>query len=162
MVVLNARYDVLRANRGATLLLSRFIRDPAALQLVPNAMHLLFHPELMRPYVDEWPVLARNVLSQLQREALSRPSDGSIGELVRELCSYPGVPEDWRQPALELPPIAALEFGLTRDAQRARFLTTLTTFNTPLDVALEDLKLESYFPVDDATEALCRALAANG
>jgi hypothetical protein len=30
-------------------------------------------------------------------------------------------------------------------------------FNAPLDAGLEDLRLESYFPVDEDTEALCRA-----
>ena len=70
----------------------------------------------------------------------------------------PRVPEDWRQPALGLPPSPTLELGLRRDGLRARFLTTMTMFNTPLDVALEDLRLESYFPVDEVTEGLCREL----
>jgi hypothetical protein len=34
-------------------------------------------------------------------------------------------------------------------------------FNSVLDVGIEDLKLESYFPADDATEALCRKAAAS-
>jgi hypothetical protein len=91
---------------------------------------------------------------------LSRPTDSSIPELVRELFSYPAVPESWRQPAFELAPPPALEFGLSRDGQRVRFLTTLTAFNSALDVGLEDLRLENYFPADDTTEAVCRAIAA--
>jgi transcriptional regulator with XRE-family HTH domain len=159
MVVLNARYDLLRANRGATQLLSRFVRDAAALTQPPNALHMIFHPELMRPFLDDWPGIARGTLAQLQRDALSRPGDEAIRNLVQELCAYPGVPDDWRQPALDLPQTPAFEFGLTRDGVRARFLTTLTVFNAPLDVALEDLRLESYFPADAATEALCKQVA---
>jgi transcriptional regulator with XRE-family HTH domain len=159
MIVLNARYDLLRANHSATRIFARFVDDPAALQATSNALHLLFHPRLIRPYLEDWHELARNVLTQLQREALSRPSDDSIPELVRELCAYPGVPADWREPALDLPLSPTLEVGMTRGDLRVRFLTTITVFNAPLDVALEDLRLESYFPVDDATEALCRSLA---
>jgi transcriptional regulator with XRE-family HTH domain len=158
MVVLNARYDLLRANHSASLLFARFVADPAALQAAPNALRLIFDPRLARPYLDDWPELARSVLIQLQREALSRPADDDIPELVRELCAYPGVPEDWRQPAFDLPANPTIEFGMTRDDLRVRFLTTVTVFNAPLDVGLEDLRLESYFPVDDATEALCREL----
>jgi transcriptional regulator with XRE-family HTH domain len=157
MAVLNARYDVLRTNGGAVQLVTRFVRDPGALREPLNALHLVFHPELMRPYLEDWPTLARTLLAQLQRESLGRPTDDGIRELVGELCAYPGVPGDWRQPALDLPAAAALEFGLLRDGIRARFLTTLTVFNAPLDAGLEDLRLESYFPVDEATEALCRA-----
>jgi transcriptional regulator with XRE-family HTH domain len=75
MVVLNARYDVLRTNDGAAQLVMRFVRDPSALGQPINALHLVFHPELMRPYLEDWPSLARTLLAQLQREALSRPSD---------------------------------------------------------------------------------------
>ena len=159
MVVLNGRYDLLRANRGAGALLQHFVRDPGAIGTRPNALHMLFHPELLRPYVDDWAELARALLTQLQRDALSHPGDDAIPELVRELCAHPGVPEDWRQPAFDLPPTAALEIGLSRDGLHARFLTTLTVFNAPLDVGLEDLRLESYFPADEATAALCRRFA---
>jgi len=160
MVVLNARYDLLRANRSASQLMARFVRDPAALREPINVLHLIFHPDLMRPYLEDWPELARSLLTRLQREAIGRLSDDAILELVRELCTYPGVPEDWRQPALDLPLTPAVEFGMQRDGMRVRFLTTVTVFNAPLDVALEDIQLESYFPVDDATEALCRELCS--
>ena len=159
MIVLNGRYDLLRANRGAMKLFLRFVRDPEKLGAQPNALHLIFHPDLLRPYLEDWPALARNLLTHLQRDTLTRPASDGIPELVRELCAYPGVPEDWRQPAFDLPLPPALELGLTRDGLHARFLTTLTVFNAPLDVALEDLRLESYFPADEATAALCRRLA---
>jgi hypothetical protein len=125
-----------------------------------NLFHALFNPRLFRPYVEGWPQLAQLLLVQLQRDALSRPIDSTIPELVRELFGYPDVPDSWRQPAFELAPAPALEFGLSRDGQRVRFLTTLTAFNSALDAGLEDLRLESYFPADDATEAICRAAAA--
>jgi hypothetical protein len=41
-------------------------------------------------------------------------------------------------------------------------LTTLIVFNAPRSVALEDLRIESSFSVDDATERICRQMAAAG
>ncbi len=32
-----------------------------------------------------------------------------------------------------------------------RFFTTLTTLGTPLDITLDELRIESYYPADDAT-----------
>lgn len=159
LIVFNSAYDVLRANQAATRVLGRFVQEPGELAQRPNLLHAIFHPKLLRPYLEDWPRLARTLLNQLQREALNRPTDASTPRLVQELCNYPGVPEDWREPALDLPPTPTLEFGLARDDQRARFLTTVTQFNTALDVTLEELRFESFFPADEQTEAFCRRLA---
>jgi hypothetical protein len=39
-----------------------------------------------------------------------------------------------------------------------RFFSTITTFGTPWDVTVDDLHIESCFPVDQMTENLCRGL----
>jgi hypothetical protein len=41
------------------------------------------------------------------------------------------------------------------------FLTTLTVFNAPQSVRLEELHIESYFPLDETTERVCMELARN-
>ena len=54
----------------------------------------------------------------------------------------------------------ALALGLrAEDGAEVRFFTTLTTLGTPLDVTAEELRIESYFPLADATDAFLRALA---
>jgi hypothetical protein len=40
------------------------------------------------------------------------------------------------------------------DGRLLRLLTTLTTFGTPQDVSLQELRIEMSFPADDATERL--------
>jgi len=40
-----------------------------------------------------------------------------------------------------------------------RFFSTLTTFGTPHDVTLDELRIESMFPADEATAQVCRRLA---
>ena len=37
------------------------------------------------------------------------------------------------------------------------FFTTLTTFGTPLDVTLDELAVELFFPADDVTDRAVRA-----
>jgi hypothetical protein len=39
------------------------------------------------------------------------------------------------------------------------FLTTVTVFNAPQNVTLDELRIESYFPLDDATARACERLA---
>jgi hypothetical protein len=40
------------------------------------------------------------------------------------------------------------------------FFSMITTFATPRDVALQQLKIECFFPADGATEQVARTLAS--
>ena len=66
----------------------------------------------------------------------------------------------WRQPDFSQPNEPALTLRLRRDDVSLAFLTTLTNFNAPGNVTLEELTIESYFPLDRATELACAALAS--
>lgn len=159
MLVMDRGFDILRMNSAAGRLMLRFLRDPAALGERPNALRTVFDPRLMRPFVEDWAVVARGLLSRLQREALGRPQDDGLRTLIAELLRYPGVPADWQQPDLGHDPLPMLTLCLARDDLRLTFLTTLTVFNAPRDVTLQEFTMESYFPVDAATEATCKQLA---
>ena len=39
-----------------------------------------------------------------------------------------------------------------------RFFTTITTLGTPLDVTLQELRIETYVPMDPGTESALREL----
>lgn len=160
LVVMNRTYDVLRSNNGARRLLARLAAEPAALGEAPlNAFRLLFDPRLCRPFIVDWERTARLLVSRLHREALELPTHEGLAALCRSLFEYPGVPASWRQPDVSSPSEPTLTLRLRRDGLELAFLTTLTVFNAPQSVALEDLRLESYFPLDDATERAWRELA---
>ena len=162
MLVMNPRYDVLKSNAAALKVFLRFTQDVYALPTPLNALHLLFHPQGLRAHVEDWETLARSLMVHLQRETLERPSDERVSELLRELANYPGVPYAWHLPELDQPSTATLDFTLARGGERMRFITTTTVFNAALDVTLSDLRLESYFPGDDATAQLCTRIAEEG
>jgi MmyB-like transcription regulator ligand binding domain len=68
------------------------------------------------------------------------------------------VPREWRQPdfSADVPP--TLRLRLARDDLRVGFLVTVTTFSTPQQVTLDELRIESCFPLDDATRQACARL----
>ncbi len=151
MTVLDRHYSVLRTNGGGTRLLARFIADPSALGARPNAFAVLFDPRLARPFVVDWERVAHAFVSRLHRETLAKPADAGLAALLRSLFEYPDVPEAWRQPDFSTPSDPTLTLRLKRDDLELAFLTTLTVFNAPQNVTLEELCLESYFPLDEAT-----------
>jgi hypothetical protein len=40
-----------------------------------------------------------------------------------------------------------------------RFFTTIATLGTPQDITLQELRVECFYPADEATEELARRLA---
>jgi len=159
MIVLDRHYQVLRTNEGAARVFARFIADPGAMPERPNVFALLFDPRLMRPFVVGWEQVARGLTARLHREALAHPGDAGLAALVRSLFGYPDVPEAWCQPDFSIPSDPTLTLRFRRDQLELSFLTTLTVFNAPQNVTLEELSIESYFPLDDATAEHCTELA---
>lgn len=158
MVILDRRYELLRANQGATRLLTRFVADPSALPERPNLMLALFDKRLARPFVKDWERTARALVTRLHREALTRPEDRRLADLLREVFRFPDVPASFRQPDFGAPSEPMLPLRLVRDNLELAFLTTLTVFDAPQNVTLEEIRIESYFPLDDATAAACERL----
>jgi transcriptional regulator with XRE-family HTH domain len=152
LVVVNRCYDVLAANRGATMLLG------VAAEAKLNLYRLLFDPQLGRPFVVDWERVARSLLSRLHRESLARPGDEKLAALVRELFEYPGVPRGWRQPEFAdlAEPVVPLQ--IMRDGMTLSFLTAITAFAAPQNVTLDEIRIESYFPLDERTSVACARL----
>ena len=75
--------------------------------------------------------------------------------LLRSLFAWPGVPEAWRQPDFSAPSEAFLALRLRRGDDAMAFVTAITAFSAPGNVAVEELRIESDSPLDDVTAAAC-------
>jgi transcriptional regulator with XRE-family HTH domain len=158
MVVLNRHYDVLRTNRGASALLARLVADPTRLGAPANVFRMLFDPHLIRPFVADWERTAKYLLARLHRESLERSSDTGLAALLRSLFEYPDVPQGWQEPDLSLPSEPWLILRLRRDDLEVAFVTTLTVFSAPQNVTLDELRIESYYPLDEPSRRACERL----
>lgn len=54
-------------------------------------------------------------------------------------------------------PIVPVRYA--RDGRPFEFFSTVTTLGTPQDVTLQELRIECFYPADDATREQARALA---
>lgn len=161
MTVLAADYRIVERNAAADAVFSQVVADPSRLVSGPlDMVALLFDPALARGALVEWPRTARRVLGRLQRELLLT-GDERLGVLLERALQYPGVDASWRHPDDADRIDATLEVRLERGAWKLGFLTTLTAFTSPGTVSLEELRLESYFPLDDVTRRLCASLSGH-
>ena len=160
LIVMNSHYDVVQMNGAALRLFGHALGERAqGLAVRPNLPRLVFDPEGLRPLLVDWDSCARYMLLRLQREILQRPADLALKQLMSSMCGYAGVPANWRVPDLEQPSHATFNFQVELAGVRYAFSTALTVFNSPQSIAAEELRMESYFPLDDVTDALCRRLA---
>lgn len=158
LVVMDGGYNLVRANAAAQRVLSRFVDDPSVLQ-GGNAFELVFDPKGARAYLEDWDRIARGLLSRLQRDLIAQPGNRELVALHSALLSYPDVPASWREHDFDIPSEATMEFRMRRGDLRMAFFTTVTMFNAPQNVTLEELHIESYCPLDEHTAELCRQLA---
>lgn len=173
LVVVDRTYRVLDLNLGAVGVLGAFLGDgppdgsptPDPADLVAlglNLARLTFDPHGARPHVANFEDVGRELLWRITREVLADPDDGELQELLDELLAMPTVDPDWRQVDLQVPSDPALILHLRNDELDLRFLTMITSFQAPQNVAVEHLRIETWFPYDDATAAACHAIAAAG
>ncbi|MFG3102348.1 helix-turn-helix domain-containing protein [Streptomyces sp. NPDC048182] len=147
-LVVDATYGVLAANRGITMLLDGL---PEHLLTPPvNAMRLTLHPEGLAPRIRNLPEWRGHLLEQMRREIALHRSP-ALRELYEEVEAYP-VPAGARavEPA-EPVPYFALPLQIEHEGRVLSFISSIATFNTPMDVTVAELAIETLLPADRAT-----------
>jgi hypothetical protein len=124
----------------------------------PNVMRTVFHPEGLRPFIVNWEELAECLVHSLHRQVAATGSS-AMAALRDELLAYPGVPSRWSvpDPTATMPPLVSMH--LKKGDLSLTFFSMITTLGTPRDVTLQQLKIECFFPADEATERMARHLA---
>jgi transcriptional regulator with XRE-family HTH domain len=158
-LVLDRHWNVLKVNEGSARVQAYFL-DPIAVAELgpPNAMRLMFHPQAFRPYIVNWETTAASLIQWLHRDTVNGFADAETRGLLEELLSYPDVPRHWRTLDLDAPTAPFLPIQFRKANLDLRFFTTLTSLGTPQDITLQELRIESFFPADEATEEGMRRL----
>jgi transcriptional regulator with XRE-family HTH domain len=155
-VVIDSRWDVVLANRAASALMA--LVGPAALLPVPNVFRMCLHPDGLAPHTVNFNEWAAYLLAQLSRLRSLR-HDPFLDALADEIATYPnmavGLAEVLRTSREE--PTLLVSLQLRTPGGELSMFTTLTTFGTPLDITLDELAVELFYPADDDTD---RALHA--
>jgi transcriptional regulator with XRE-family HTH domain len=159
LTVLGGDFRVLRSNRATERLFGAFVAEPARMPASPDMFSMFFDPNLLRPFVEAWEGFARSMLNRLHRELLQRGGDERLDELLARTLAMPDVPETWRHPDFSVEAPAAHTLRMRRGDLRVAFLVTTTKFSAPQRVVLDELCVESCFPLDDVTRATCERLS---
>ncbi|QER86876.1 helix-turn-helix domain-containing protein [Streptomyces tendae] len=147
-LVVDAMYDVVAANRGV---LALFDGVPEALLTPPlNAVRLTLHPRGLAPRIRNLREWRGHLLEQMRRNIALRRSE-RLRALYDEVAAYP-VP-DTACPEEPAEPVAyfALPMVIEHRGRTLSFVSSISTFNTPMDVTVAELAVETLLPADPAT-----------
>jgi len=160
-VVLDGAWDILMSNDAATRFTQRLVRDPATLLAAGNLnmLRLLFHPAGIRHAIVNWEDVARSTIGRVHRDLHHRADDRRMAALLDEVLTYPDVPRDFRQLDLSEHPSLLIDVHFRHEEFEARTFSTITTLGTAQDVTLQEIAIEVFFPSDDASDAVMKALA---
>jgi transcriptional regulator with XRE-family HTH domain len=119
-----------------------------------NLMRLFFHPNGIRPLVTNWSAVAPVIWHRAQREAETLGGH-EMQRVLAELAQYQDADTLWSASDAVLVPVLPLE--ISKAGLRISLFTVIATFGTAQDVTADELRIESLFPADAATEALFRS-----
>ena len=154
--VVDRGWDIVLANPAASLVAA--LGDGIDPAVGGNAMRLVLHPEGIRDLIVNWEQLAAALLHRFEREVAHRPHDGRLTALADEVAGYPGVAELPDRPMLPTGDDLLVPVHVRLDDVDLRLFTTIATIGAPFDVTLEELRLETLLPADEATDAFLRAV----
>jgi len=148
--VINAAYNILMTNSGYERMI-KFLLGKHALKKFENVYHLTFAEDGLRPYIKDWPGIERFMLNRLRDEAVST-QNSELLSLYKEISRLRTGEEPIDFQVDDIMPMMSLTFE--KDGMKARFFTMITTLGTPLDLAAQELRIESLFPADEKTKKL--------
>ncbi|MBP2338839.1 transcriptional regulator with XRE-family HTH domain [Saccharothrix coeruleofusca] len=156
-VVVDRRWDVLAGNRAMPVLMDG--TPEHLLRPRPNVFRLTLHPEGLASRLVNFHQVRALFLERLLRQ-VNATGDAGLRELYEEVRRYPlpgGVPEE-RADDQPSGPIQVPLRVRTPHGELAMF-STVATFGAPADVTLSELAIELFYPLDEVTGRVLRALA---
>ncbi|MFJ2768744.1 helix-turn-helix domain-containing protein [Streptomyces sp. NPDC087300] len=158
-LVVDATYDVVAANRSLATLLDGVPEHLLAAQPL-NAMRLTLHPEGLAPRIRNLREWRGHLLHQMERQIALQRSD-ALRAVYDEVAAYPVA--DPGTDAFDADtdvPYFALPLRIEHGGQILSFISSISTFNTPMDVTVAELAIETLLPADPATSKYLQRLMA--
>jgi hypothetical protein len=154
-LVMNQRFELVAANRAFG-----FLTEGVAAHLLGppvNVMRTALHPDGLAGRVINLIEFRNHLLGRIQRGHL-RTGDESLAALYDEVAAYP-LPEHAASAEAGPPPAVVFPVRLRHGDTELGFFSIIGTFDTPVDITVAELSIESFFPADRATEAVLRSKA---
>jgi hypothetical protein len=159
-LAVDRHWSLVAANAVVPLLLDGVA--PWLLEPPVNVLRLSLHPEGLGPRLANAGQWRTHLLHRLQQQ-ISASADGELQALHDEIAAYPFAAHGAPATSAVASTVAghiAVPFELHTDLGTLSFISTITIFGTPVDVTLQELAVESFFPANAETHQALQRLQA--
>jgi transcriptional regulator with XRE-family HTH domain len=155
-LVVDRLWNLQMHNEPAARMMRFFLGMPADAPIpgdgAVNVLKLTLDPDGLRRWIVNWKDVCTDLLHWAQREAMNDGPGSEAAALLDELTALPGIAAAARKPNLDRRALPFLPVILHKDGIELNLFTTITTLGTPHDVTVHELRLESFFPADEASK----------
>ena len=157
-IALDRCWNVVAANHAAQALLAAHV-SPELLAPPINVFRLSLHPQGLASRIANLAQWRAHLFERL-RQQIQATADPALVALQAELLEYPAPPPsdtlvlDGEMLGVVMPFCFDSVHGMLS------LISTTTIFGTPVDVTLQELAVESFFPADAFTAQVLREVAA--
>lgn len=151
--VVDRHWNLKRANDGAVRLVEFMLG--AVPQGPINLADALLSPAVMRPFVVNWKEVALHFIWSVQADAIADGSPESAALLAR-LLTYEVMADLSRSAGLDDDARPLLPIHLRKGTTALSLFSTIATLGTPQDITVQEIRIESFFPMDEATARFFR------
>ena len=157
-LALDRHWNLIAANRMLAPLMAG--ADASLLQAPVNVLRLSLHPLGIAGNIvnlAQW----RSHLFERLRQQITATADPQLAALLAELMTYPVPDAETGSPPEGEPAGIVVPFKFRTASGVLSFISTTTIFGSPVDVTLQELALETFFPADGFTRQALPDLLAS-
>jgi hypothetical protein len=131
---------------------------PELLQGRVNLLRISLHPGGLAPRIANLNQWREHLFARL-RQQVHQTGDEALADLLTELIAYPAQPANTAQRLDGEHPGVLMPFLYQTPGGMLHLISTTTVFGSPVDITLQELALETFFPGDEATARALREMA---
>ncbi|MCP5162183.1 MAG: helix-turn-helix transcriptional regulator [Hahellaceae bacterium] len=152
-IVVDRNWNMLLSNRAAVRFLELLGNQNQLWERVDpggqkNVYRLTFHPQGMKPLINNWNEVSKHLMVRLQREVAADPNNTTLQNLLVELKDQASG-DATNELNENFAPLLPMELGVGN--LTLKIFSMISSFGTAQDVTADELKVETFFPADDFT-----------
>ena len=157
-IVMTPIGGLLMANSAVFNVMGRFV-PLETLQRITNIYEFFLTNDTIKTSFVNWDQLAPRILRLIRQEVFEIDTMSEPLVLLKKLEEETGINSaSIDEAAISDSPIFNMHF---RSGElELRFFSTYTTFGTPYDVALQEMRIECFYPADQKTIEFCQEVSS--
>lgn len=153
---MDGAWNVIAANRWHQLIVQSLL--PHRENAGDNILRLVFDPDRLRPHIQNWEDCATIILQRVIRRLQAPDSHPELAKVFAGIRAFPGVEGLLTRAVDPARSSMFISIAVRIGDREVRWMTTVLTFGAAIDVTLEELVIECFFPADDESESVYAGL----